>query len=110
MTWNHRILFHREADADHGYFAVHECFYTRRGAKIPHSWTENPIAVSGDDVKEIRVTLRRMLKACGQPILMEKGEKLVAYKGSPQPVVFVGIDGSAMTGPIIKGPRKRKRK
>jgi hypothetical protein len=78
MTWNHRVIFHREKDARLSYFAVHECHYNE-GEKIPHSWTSEPIRLIEDSVDDMRVTLTRILMACNQPILEIKGSKLIAY-------------------------------
>lgn len=81
MTWNHRILFHPEHGSETAYFAVHECFYGRKGAKIPHSWTEEPIRIIEDSMPDLQKTLKRMLKACTQPTLrITKGNKLVVYR------------------------------
>lgn len=78
MTWNHRIIFHREKDARLSYFAVHECHYDD-GEKIPHSWTENPIQMIEDNVDDMRVTLTRIRRACNQPILEIYRKKLIVY-------------------------------
>ena len=83
MSWNHRIIFHREKPARNSYFAVHECHYDCAGDKIPTSWTEEAIRIIEDSVDEMRVTLTRIRKACNQPILTIKGKKLVVYS-APQ--------------------------
>ena len=82
MSWNHRIIFHREKIARHSYFAVHECFYDREGDKIPTSWTEDAIRIIEDSLDDMRVTLTRIRRACNQPILTIKGKKLVVYSTS----------------------------
>jgi hypothetical protein len=79
VTWNHRIIFHREMSARNSYFGVHECFYDRASDKIPTSWTEESIRIIEDSVDDLRVTLTRIRKACNQPILTIKGKKLVVY-------------------------------
>lgn len=79
MSWNHRIIFHREKPAKNSYFGVHECFYDRDGDKIPTSWTEEAIRIIEDSMDDMRVTLTRIRRACNQPILEIKGKKLVAY-------------------------------
>ena len=79
MSWNHRIIFHREKPARNSYFAVHECHYERDGDKIPMYWTTEAIRIIEDSVDYVRVTLTRIRKACNQPILTIKGKKLVVY-------------------------------
>lgn len=76
MTWNHRIIYHDEDGPGNEYYAVHECYYSRRGAKMPHSWTESPIKIMENDIAD----MKRILKACDQPILKIKGNKLVKVK------------------------------
>lgn len=69
MTWNHRVTVKFEQDGT-PYFEVHECFYGRRGAKIPHSWTENAVTPIGDSEKDLHKCCLRMAKAAKQPILV----------------------------------------
>ena len=77
MFWNNRVIFHKEENPAHSYYAIHECFYDD-GELVPHSWTENPIAIIGDNIEEIRETLDRMIRATERPILTEQdGNKLV---------------------------------
>jgi hypothetical protein len=76
--WNHRVIAHNPGDFDTAYFAVHECYYSGK-SKYPFMWTENPVAVIGDDLKGLRKTLRYMTRALKHPVLMVKGKKLVEY-------------------------------
>ena len=67
MTWNYRIIKHgRKIEP---YFAVHEVFYDERG-KI-ESWTENPVDIVGDSVKDVTKMLETILKDIKQPVLKE---------------------------------------
>lgn len=79
MTWNHRIIFHRDKNARLSYFAVHECHYHKAGDAIPHSWTEEPIRLIEDSVDDMRVTLTRIRRACTKPVLETYRKKLVVY-------------------------------
>lgn len=71
MHWNHRIIFHPEDKHENSYFAVHECFYERRNAKIPSSWTEQPIRMLDGSLKDMGITLKRIRAAMRLPILQE---------------------------------------
>ena len=68
MTWNHRVLTKEykgfnEIEVQYG---VHEVFYTNG---VPDACTENPVAVAGDNIKDLKQTLRWMRKALRQPVL-----------------------------------------
>lgn len=91
MFWNHRVIVKMEHDGVTPYFAIHECFYDvpagvdvndseTLSKLLPHSWTDEPIAVYGDNIDGLKVTLNRMLVACGKPILIEKDDKLEEWK------------------------------
>lgn len=75
MIWNYRVIKHKQKDgAD--YLAIHEVYYDEPDG-APHSCTEDAIKMIGDDIKGLRWTLRKMLKATEMEILHDddfKGE------------------------------------
>lgn len=48
-TWNNIVLAHQYRDEV--YFCIHEVYYTDG---MPHSYTEDPVTVSGDSLEEIK--------------------------------------------------------
>jgi len=64
-TWNHRALAHYSKDGV--YLQIHEVYYNGRG--IPTGYTKEPVSVVGDDLNEIRWTLKKMKKCLKKPIL-----------------------------------------
>lgn len=50
MSWNYRLMKHKEPDPEDTWYAVHEVFYTDEG-KI-WAWTENPITFVADSKEE----------------------------------------------------------
>lgn len=82
MTWNHRIIFHDEDGPAHAYYAIHECWYGRRGAKIPNSWTIDPVPILESDMESLSKSLQRMQEACTKPVLRitKDGKRLVEMK------------------------------
>lgn len=65
--WNHRVVRRTvtEAGTSIDWLGIHECFYDegREG------WTENPVAVEGETLDDLRETLERMLRALDKPII-----------------------------------------
>ena len=68
--WNHRVVKRivREAGEDVEWFGIHECFYERSDESDP-GWTDEPIAVGGESVDELRETLERMMRALDKPVI-----------------------------------------
>lgn len=65
MHWNHRVVRFVE---DETYFGICEVFY-EDGKVMAH--TENPVALCGESVEELRETLQHMLDCLDKPILDE---------------------------------------
>ena len=63
MSWNYRVLRHAD-----GALAIHEVFYGEDKA-TPHSCTEDPVGVVGDDIADLTATLGMMGRALMRPIL-----------------------------------------
>lgn len=84
--WNHRVIYHTEDGPGREYYAVHECHY-QSGSRVPHSWTENPVIVLENSVKDIETFARRILVACKQPILTEQDGILVEFQTKPTETV-----------------------
>ncbi len=58
-------------------YAIHECFYTKPTDSIPYTWTKTPEPVFAETPKELRKTLKSMLRATKEPVLAEYTDKLV---------------------------------
>lgn len=67
MTWNYRILAHKNVDNDEVYLQIHEVYYDQDNNPI--SYTENPITVGGEDINSIKWSLNKMQEAINKPIL-----------------------------------------
>ena len=82
MTWNHRIIRKEYKGANYIeiQYGIHETYY-RDG--VPDACTMNPVAVAGDNIKDLKQTLRWMRKALRQPVLdyadFEEGGKYSAH-------------------------------
>jgi hypothetical protein len=72
-TWNYRVV-----KSAHG-LCLKEVYYN--DAKEAELWTMVAMAPMGETLSELVSDLSHMLEACAKPILVEKGEKLVEYKG-----------------------------
>ena len=70
MEWNYRILAHEYKGEV--YLQIHEVYYDEDGK--PNGYSENPIPVGAETVKEITWTLNKMLECRAKPILWA-GEK-----------------------------------
>ena len=66
MTWNHRVMKHTN---DHGetYYRIHEVFYD--GKDVVSGWTQEPIAPVGENKKDLKKELKRMLDSLDKPVL-----------------------------------------
>ncbi len=62
--WNHRVLAHEQLGEV--YLMIHEVYYTN---EIPDTYTEDGIAVGGDNLKEIKWVLKKMNDCLKKPIL-----------------------------------------
>ena len=69
MTWNHRVITkeYRGFNEVEVLFEIHEVYYNDDG--IPEMCTEDAVGVVGDNLAELKQTLRWMRKALRQPIL-----------------------------------------
>lgn len=74
MTWNHRVVVKREYEPNEiedpiGY-QIHECYYgIGNDPDKVDSITKNPITPYGTSLEELKKELKRMLKACDEPVL-----------------------------------------
>jgi len=69
MNWNHRVVRTNDADGVTRYH-IHEVYYTN--GKIMGR-TESPVTPYGETKKELKLTLKRMLRALEQPTIKGKG-------------------------------------
>jgi hypothetical protein len=70
MYWNHRVCKQEVPSLDgetETQYGIHEVYYNDGGK--PSGCTENPIAVVGEDIDEIRETVKRFHKALSLPVL-----------------------------------------
>lgn len=70
LSWNFRILAHEVGK--NTYFQVHEVYYDAND--IPTSYTENPVSIEGEDLKEIEWDID-MIKACLDKPVLWHGKK-----------------------------------
>jgi len=75
--WNHRILRQETTLGTETFatYALHEVYYDDDGK--PGSWTEQPVAIVGDDFKSAAETYLRMSNAFMKPVLAVVDDKLV---------------------------------
>jgi hypothetical protein len=65
MSWNHRILAHK--DGDEMYFEIHEVYYDEDGKPI--SYTTDGANVGSESLDGIKWVLDKMKKCVNKPIL-----------------------------------------
>jgi hypothetical protein len=65
MSWNHRILAHK--DGDDWYFQIHEVYYDEKGQ--PSSYTENGVSIGSENIEGISWVLDKMKECVNKPIL-----------------------------------------
>jgi len=75
MTWNHRVIRILDTDGTY-YYAIHECFYTSKRSKLPHSWTADAVSVGSDTTDGLLWVLQKMKEAVAKPALEIHGDKL----------------------------------
>ena len=51
MTWNFRLVKHRQRNLKRMWYGVHEVFYTDKGK--PWTMTRDPVTIDGESVKEV---------------------------------------------------------
>ena len=66
MSWNHRVLAHKEGDEI--YFQIHEVYYDEGG--LPNGYTSNGVSVGGDNLDDINWVLDKMIECTSKPILL----------------------------------------
>ena len=73
MSWTYRVMRKVEGKGiTHYYsFGIHEVYSSPKG------WTEDPVALVGESVEELRETLKHMLAALDKPVLDCKTGKAV---------------------------------
>ena len=76
MSWNYRILAHETEDDF--YLQIHEVYYDENG--IPDGYTEKPVNVGGDDIKEILRVIDKMKDCTEKSILFAGDEFPKEYK------------------------------
>ncbi len=69
MSWNHRILAHK--DGDEMYLQIHEVYYDKDGK--PDSHTANGVSVGAESLEGINWVLEKMKECANKPILLVDG-------------------------------------
>lgn len=69
MHWNHRVIEYVDPTTEETWLGIHEVHYDEQNR--PMSYTEDPMAVVGEDRAELIVTLERMRAAIDKPWLRE---------------------------------------
>ena len=65
MSWNHRLLAHK--DGDEMYFQIHEVYYDKEGK--PDGYTANGVSVGAESLDGINWVLDKMKECLEKPIL-----------------------------------------
>jgi len=75
MSWNHRILAHK--DGDGMYFQIHEVYYDKDGKPDgynkdgkPDGYTANSVSVGAESLDGINWVLDKMKECTNKPILL----------------------------------------
>ena len=63
--WNHRLMRTKHVN-DYMTYGIHEVYY--RGNKVI-SWTDTPVEIVEESLKDLKTTLKNMLEACKLPVL-----------------------------------------
>ena len=66
MSWNHRILAHK--DRDEMYLQIHEVYYDKDGK--PEEYTANGVSVGAESLDGIKWVLDKMKECVNKPILL----------------------------------------
>ena len=75
MSWNHRILAH-EIEGDI-IFQVHEVYYKD---DLPTHYTQNPIPIAGESIKDINWAIYEITKCTKIPLLWAGDRFPESYK------------------------------
>jgi hypothetical protein len=82
--WNHRIIKHTSKILGRGknkfrsraWFGIHEIYYSGKGDII--MYTDEPVRILGDDIEDMKESIKLLSTAFEKPILIDK--KLPGYK------------------------------
>ena len=74
MTWNYRVIRHKEPDGEY-YYQVHEVYYDNQGEI--NGWSTNASIVYGDSYQDLRHDMLMHRKAFDKPVLEEFEGKLL---------------------------------
>lgn len=64
--WNHRVVKRTDRASGETWYGIHECYYD------PVGWTEEPIAVVGESLDDLKWTLEKMMLALDSPVIEDK--------------------------------------
>ena len=68
MYWNHRVVKTVGKFGGVECFAIHEAYYDE-APDNKLGWTQDPVAVVGDSIEELRFTLESMLAALDEEVI-----------------------------------------
>ncbi len=75
MSWNYRVI--RTEDEGDVCYAIHECYYDKKGDAIPASWTKEAVEVLSDTRVGLFWVLATMTEAVARPVLEVRDGELV---------------------------------
>lgn len=73
MSFNHRVIkteYIKDDEVIAHNYAIHEVFYADDGTI--ESWTENPVAPTGETLGELRSDIERFKSALDKPVITER--------------------------------------
>lgn len=68
MTWNHRVLKHK--DGEDNWYQIHEVYYDKEGNV--DGYTKDGASVGGNSLEELKWVLEKMLESIEKEIIEYK--------------------------------------
>lgn len=75
--WNHRVI--KESLNGEDWYSVREVFYNSDGSI--YAYTDEPVEVSGDSIKELREYAQWILDCLDKPVLVDGDVEFVDMEG-----------------------------
>ena len=69
MSWNYRVVKHKNYHEVEEYFTIHEVFYDTPGDERPNSITIEPVALFGETLEELQADFEAQKEALSLPVL-----------------------------------------
>lgn len=76
MVWNYRVMKHKAKPPEslEDWYGIHEVYYDKVGNKIKLGWTEKPLELSFETVKDLQETIKMVQLAFTKPVLNYDGK------------------------------------